>query len=249
MFRSMRSKSFTNRVFTQRVTASRITWIRALTIMCDGSFARCRKPQIAKCKPWMLITLLWSPSTNDLGVEAFLMKRARINGKPILGLESFREHADVLAGMSDKQAELVLLETFIPQAPGTDLHTKILAAWRRGDADAVADLSHKMEHDLPTFAGRLVVERNRNWIPKIEHFIRDRHTYFVVAGAATWAGRMAFSDCCAPAVIRSSSCRASVSEYGLWRCHLFIIRFTFSHETPSKPKPGLPGSRKLPARV
>ena len=144
--------------------------------------------QIAKCKPWMLITMLWSPSTNDLGVEAFLMKRARINRKPILGLESFREHADVLAGMSDKQAELVLLETFIPQAPGTDLHIKILAAWRRGDADAVAHLSQQMERDLPTFAGRLVADRNRNWIPKIERYIRERHTYFVVAGAAHMGG-------------------------------------------------------------
>ncbi len=90
--------------------------------------------------------------------------------------------------MSDKQAELVLLETFIPQAPGTALHSKILAAWHRGDADAVAHFSHQIEHDLPTFAERLVGERNRNSIPKIERFIRDRRTYFVIAGAAHMGG-------------------------------------------------------------
>lgn len=144
--------------------------------------------EIAKRKPWMLITMLWSPGTNSLGVESFLMKRARMNQKPILGLESFREHAEVLSGMSDKQAELVLLETFIPQAPGTDLHAKILNAWRRGDADAIARLSHDIERDLPIFAERLVAERNRNWIPKIEGYIRDRRSYFVVAGAAHMGG-------------------------------------------------------------
>ncbi len=152
------------------------------------ALARVPEAQFAKCKPWMLIMMLWSPSTNGLGIEAFLMKRARMNQKPILGLESFREHAEVLSGMSDKQAELVLLETFIPQAPGTDLHEKVLYAWRSGDADAVARYSHEMESDLPSFGERLVVERNRNWIPKIERYIRDRRTYFVVAGAAHMGG-------------------------------------------------------------
>jgi uncharacterized protein len=153
-------------------------------------FAQAKVPEaeIAKCKPWMLIMMLWSPSTNSLGVEAFLMKRARMNQKPILGLESFREHAEVLSGMSDKQAELVLLETFIPQAPGTDLHAKVLNAWRRGDVDAIARFSREMDRDLPSFGQRLIVERNRNWIPKIERYIRDRHTYFVVAGAAHMGG-------------------------------------------------------------
>lgn len=144
--------------------------------------------EIAKCKPWMLIMMLWSPGTNGLGVEAFLIKRAHMNQKPILSLESFREHAEVLSGMSDKQAELVLLETFIPQAPGTDLHGKILSAWRRGDAETIARLSHDMQRDLPSFAERLVSERNRHWIPKIEGYIRDRRTYFVVAGAAHMGG-------------------------------------------------------------
>lgn len=144
--------------------------------------------ELAKCKPWMLITMLWSGGTNALGVEAFLMNRARINKKPILGLESFREHANVLAGMPDKQAELVLLQTFIPQAPGTDMHDKLLSAWRRGDADIIARLTHEMERDLPTFARRLIVERNQNWIPKIERYLREKRTYFVVAGAAHMGG-------------------------------------------------------------
>lgn len=144
--------------------------------------------EIAKCKPWMLVTLLWSGGTNELGIEGYLMKRARANQKPILGLETFREHADVIAGLPDKQAELVLLETFIPQAPGSDSHAKMLAAWRRGDVDAIARFSQDMERDLPSFTRRIIVERNRNWIPKIERYLRDRRTYFVVAGAAHMGG-------------------------------------------------------------
>ena len=144
--------------------------------------------EIAKCKPWMLIMMLWSQGTNGLGVEAFLIERARANHKPILGLESFREHAEVISSLSDKQAELVLLATFIPQAPGTDLQKQMLNAWRRGDADAIAQLGRQSSSDLPSFAERLIVERNRNWIPKIERYLHDRRTYFVVAGAAHMGG-------------------------------------------------------------
>lgn len=152
------------------------------------TLAQVPEAEIAKRKPWMLIMMLWSPSTNALGIEAYLMQRARANRKPILGLESFREHAEVLSGMSDKNAELVLLATFIPQAPGTDLHKKVLSAWRRGDADAIARLDHEIQGDLPSFAERLIVQRNRNWIPKIEGYLRERRTYFVVAGAGHMGG-------------------------------------------------------------
>ena len=144
--------------------------------------------ELARYKPWMLVMMLWSGSTNELGVEAFLINRARMNKKPIFGLETFREHADVLAGMPDQQAELVLLQTFIPQAPGSDSRSKMVAAWRRGDADTLARLHQEMGRDLPSFARRLIVQRNQNWIPKIERYLRDRRTYFVVAGAAHMGG-------------------------------------------------------------
>jgi hypothetical protein len=145
--------------------------------------------ELATRKPWMLIMMLWSPSTNELGVESFLIRRAHANGKPILGLESFREHAEIISGLSDKQAELVLLQTFIPQAPGTDAHKEMMAAWRRGDADAIARFQRESFQDLPSFGERLISARNRAWIPKIEGYIRERHTYFVVAGAAHLGGR------------------------------------------------------------
>ncbi len=90
--------------------------------------------------------------------------------------------------MPDKQAELALLEQFIPQAPGTDLHKKLLSAWRRGDVEAITRLNHETADDLPSFNERMLAERNRNWIPKIEDYIRERRTYFVVAGAGHMGG-------------------------------------------------------------
>ncbi|HEY2713253.1 MAG TPA: TraB/GumN family protein [Chthoniobacterales bacterium] len=144
--------------------------------------------EVAKRKPWMLIEMLWSGGTNQLGIEAFLLRRANANHKPVLGLESFREHGEVLSGMSDKEAELTLLTTFIPEAPGSEMRKKMLAAWRRGDTETLARLEEQSFANLPSLRERILAARNRNWIPKIEGYLRDRRTYFVVAGAGHMGG-------------------------------------------------------------
>ncbi len=42
--------------------------------------------------------------------------------------------------------------------------------------------------DLPSFYQRLVVDRNRNWIPKIERYLNGEETCFVVVGAGHMGG-------------------------------------------------------------
>jgi uncharacterized protein YbaP (TraB family) len=58
--------------------------------------------QFARLRPWALIMELWSPSlsglSSELGIEDYLIRRARANQKPVSGLESIEEHIQVLAG-------------------------------------------------------------------------------------------------------------------------------------------------------
>ncbi len=143
--------------------------------------------RLAKCRPWMLIMMLWSPSTNTLGVEAFLLRRAHAISMPVSGLETFQEHAEIISGMSDHQAELVLLDTFISQTGGGSRET-LMNAWRRGDANEIERFERQSFKNLPSFRVRLIEDRNRNWIPKIEHLLRGHDTCFVVAGAAHMGG-------------------------------------------------------------
>ena len=124
--------------------------------------------ELKKCRPWTLVMMLWSGSTNSLGVEGFLIRRARANGKPISGLETYREHVGIISGLSDRQAELALLQTFIPEAPGTAPNERVLQAWRRGEVDAVTRFEADAFRDIPSVRERLIEARNRNWIPKIE---------------------------------------------------------------------------------
>src|ERR1700730_5259144 len=71
--------------------------------------------KFSRYRPWLLDILLSTPppAYYQLGIERYLMKRAQSKSKPISGLESTREHNDVFVGLTDKQAEILLLTLFV----------------------------------------------------------------------------------------------------------------------------------------
>ena len=152
---------------------------------------RIPEKNFAAMKPWLLVLTLQSLATrdmkHDLGIDQYLMRRAVARKKPVVGLESVDEHANVYAGLTDRQGEALLLLTFIPRSD-RDQKTEIMSAWRRGDVDGLARMMHASFADFPAFGLRLLDERNRAWIPKIESFARSGKTYYVVVGAGHLGG-------------------------------------------------------------
>jgi uncharacterized protein len=148
--------------------------------------------KFSRYKPWFLSMLLESAALHEfspeLGVEGFLEHRAGANAKPMSGLESLREGIELFSALSDRQSEALLLLTFIPAEPGTDQRSRLLEAWRRGDADTLARATRDSFHDFPSLGERILDARNRNWVPKIESYLRSGQTYFVVVGAAHLGG-------------------------------------------------------------
>jgi uncharacterized protein YbaP (TraB family) len=148
--------------------------------------------QISKVRPWYLALMLQSPAlhglSENLGVEEYLMRRAQTKSKPMTGLESTQEHMEVFSGLSDRQSEAMLLLTFIPSETEKGGRDDMMEAWRRGDAEAETRIFMSGFRDYPSLADRILSGRNRNWVPKIEGYIRSGQTYFVVVGAAHMGG-------------------------------------------------------------
>jgi uncharacterized protein len=149
--------------------------------------------KFARYRPWFLSLMLQAPASygmsETLGVEEFLMRRAQANAKPVLGLESAREHADIFLDLTDRQSEAMLLIMFIPAERDSGSAGDALAdAWRRGDVDTDTRIFMDGFRDFPSLADRLLTNRNRQWIPKIEGYLRSGKTYLVVAGAAHMGG-------------------------------------------------------------
>ena len=147
--------------------------------------------KFSRYRPWYLALLLEAPSlhgrSEDLGVEHYLIGRAHTNHKQVFGLESAREHAEIFSGLTDKQGEAYLLLEFIPQSEGIT-NTQTMQAWRKGDADLVASEFHAAYREFPSLSQRLLDNRNRNWIPKIESYLQSGKPCFVVVGAAHLGG-------------------------------------------------------------
>ena len=144
--------------------------------------------KFSRYRPWLLDIMLSAPPPqySQLGIERFLEKRAKAASKPITGLESTREHNAVFAALTDKQAEVLLLTLFINA--GREEKVNMFDAWRHGDAELLARKTREAYNDIPFMAGRLLDERNRNWVPEIDNYLRSGQTYFVVVGAAHMGG-------------------------------------------------------------
>jgi hypothetical protein len=156
------------------------------------SLRRVPEEKFSRYRPWFLAMVVDTGGTNEfsgnLGVESFLERRAAANSKPTFGLETLREHIEVFSGLSDRSSEALLLIRFIPPDKNDPNFDRQMKAWREGNTDFLANTVHSEYRDFPAMADRLLGVRNRNWIPKLEQFLRSGQTYFVVVGVAHLGG-------------------------------------------------------------
>jgi uncharacterized protein len=145
--------------------------------------------KFAKYRPWLINIMLSSPSFENwqLGVEQYLQRRAK-GAKAMSGLESQKEHNSFFVDLNDREAEALLLILFIVASQGETGGGSMIQAWRRGDADALNRMLQESFRDFPSLGKRLIDVRNRNWIPKIEGYLRSGKTYFVVVGGGHMGG-------------------------------------------------------------
>ena len=145
-------------------------------------------------KPWFLAMTLeameWQKAGFDpqLGLDKHFYDRAQSDGKAVQGLETTEFQISLFDTMSPDQQERFLAETLKDLDKETAAVGKLATAWKSGD---VAGVERFVLQDLqsdPQVYERLLVGRNRTWLPKIEAlFSRPRHA-FVVVGAAHLVG-------------------------------------------------------------
>jgi len=145
-------------------------------------------------KPWLLAMTLealeWQSAGFDasLGLDKHFFDRAQTEGKTIQGLETTEFQISIFDGMSADQQDRFLAETL----KGVDKEkagvARLTGAWKAGDAATIERLVMADVKSDPIIYDRLLVSRNRTWLPKIEAlFSRPRHA-FIVVGAAHLVG-------------------------------------------------------------
>jgi uncharacterized protein len=146
-------------------------------------------------KPWLVSILLASASLKQQGispqdgVDAYFLKRARIDEKKTVFLETAEQQIQLLARtMSGKQEE-ILRQTLEELDVIRQSSSELEAAWRRGDTARIEEISGKSLKGYPEIRKKLFTERNTAWSAKIDKLLAQNEDVFIVVGAAHLVGK------------------------------------------------------------
>ena len=145
-------------------------------------------------KPWMLATVIEGLELQkagfdpNLGLDKHFYDQALRGGKTIKGLETTEYQISLFDQMTMEQQDRFLAETLRQLATEKANVTRLADAWRFGDADTIEQIVlAEIKSDAAIYQ-RLLVDRNRNWLPQIEALFTRQGRTFVVVGAAHLVG-------------------------------------------------------------
>lgn len=120
------------------------------------------------------------------GLDAVIQKIFRERGKEVSGLETYGMQVDLLYGMPLEEQAIDLLDAAREGFDGMmETLSKVEAAYGAQDLTGLdVLLRENMDADEER---RMVLERNRNWIPKMMEAMRDKSVIFAV-GAGHLSG-------------------------------------------------------------
>lgn len=153
-----------------------------------------------RAQPWFAATNLSLLPLMKLGYdpksgpETVLTEAAATEKKAIEGLETPEQQIGYLAGLPEK-VQMAFLELTLKDLPKTEeTMNGMVAAWSRGDPDALAKFMNDGLDDLPELAKTLLFDRNARWAQWIKARLDKPGTVFVAVGAGHLAGRQSVID-------------------------------------------------------
>jgi uncharacterized protein YbaP (TraB family) len=122
------------------------------------------------------------------GVDNYYFDRATKYGKQTVGLETVDEHMSLMKGMSKPDAD-AYLEAMLEDAETLRQTLRdMVRAWKGGESDRLSEIINGSMHARPELRDRLLVDRNRRWVPKIEALADGPDPALVIVGAGHLVG-------------------------------------------------------------
>ncbi len=123
----------------------------------------------------------------DLGVDIYFYQRAKALNKPIFGLETISDQANVLVENGKKSEEQLLFT--IGSLPEYKIAlNEMVQAWRNGQVDVLDRFLNQDERNDPEMFYRMFAKRNARWLPQIERLTHENFNCLVIVGAGHLVG-------------------------------------------------------------
>lgn len=151
-------------------------------------------PALQRMKPWLAAISLMAPTLQaagfrpELGVDQHFFARAKKGGMKRQALETLAYQLDRFDEMPMKLQEEMLKTTLADLDTQSGNIATIAKAWADGDVKALEVLMLGAFAESPEIYERLLVERNRNWIPTVDTCLEQDAHCFIVVGAAHLVG-------------------------------------------------------------
>jgi uncharacterized protein YbaP (TraB family) len=149
---------------------------------------------LSRFKPWMLaltlVQLEWQKAGFDasLGLDRHFYDRAKVDGKLVQGLETVDYQVSLFDEMTRDEQDRMLAESLKDLDREQANVLALTNAWKAGNAPTVERLVLDEVKDDPVTYKRLLVNRNRNWLPSLDALLNRSGHAFVVVGAAHLIG-------------------------------------------------------------
>ncbi len=145
-------------------------------------------------KPWLaaltIESLAWVNAGFDpnLGLDKHFYDRAIADGKTVQGFETMAFQIGLFDDMPMDQQDRLLASMLKDIDTEQANMNKLIAAWKDGDAPTVERLVLADMKGDPGVYKRMLVDRNHNWIPKIDQLLNRPGRTLVIVGAAHLVG-------------------------------------------------------------
>jgi len=150
---------------------------------------------MAPFKPWVVALTMVVMQLQKLGfdpnsgIDHQLAQRAKQAKKPVSGLETAEFQIDIFSRLTPPEQDMFLRRSLLEMDHLEKSVDDMVDAWSRGDVERGERLFLDSMRGYPELKTKLLDERNRNWLPQIEQFLKQDEDILVVVGAAHLVGK------------------------------------------------------------
>ena len=150
---------------------------------------------LSPLKPWVVALTLTALQLQKLGfdpkhgVDRYLAERAIKSGKSISGLETAAFQIGLIDDLSERDQESMLRQSLKEMDLLDKGLAQIVRAWSTGDVQSLETLLLNSMREYPVVYQRIIVDRNRRWLPEIEKMIEQGESTLIVVGAGHLIGK------------------------------------------------------------
>ncbi len=148
----------------------------------------------AQMKPVMVVVMLEVMELQklglnpELGLDQHFFNKARDRGNQIVPLETVDFQIGLVTDFSREEEELLVKSTLEEIDDTKKLFDEMHTAWKTGNGPQLEKLLNDAMRDSPGIFKRLVTDRSRSWVPKIEELLRGSKNAIVIVGAGHLVG-------------------------------------------------------------